>query len=759
MGSATHHMGKLLLCSALVGSLSWQAVAAPVATAAALREVAPSTDAGTVRTQRFTLRELGATRPLEFRGVDHSMYLPLTVRLDETVVSAKLKMLYTFSPGLLPDISQLKVMVNDEALGTVLVTKDNRGSQQKTEVSLDPRYFTEFSKLRLQFIGHYTPDCEYPFHTTLWANVSNESTLEVVTRPVVLNNDLSLLPAPFFDVRDGRRLNLPFLMSPKPSFATLRSAAVVASWFGSLASYRGAQFPVVMGQLPQQHAVVLATNEDRPPELKLPAVNAPTIMVLPSPRNPALKILAVLGRDDAQLKTATDALVLGQALLTGERAQVQSVKYPERRAAYDAPAMAKPGTVMKLGQLVNSADELQSRGVQLQPISASLRLPADIFTWESKGVPVNVRYRYTPPRELGLGSLSMQTNNQLVETVLLRPAGAASHADRLVVPLLDNNTAVADKTFTVPAFHLAAVNRLDFRFELAPMDEGKCRTNWLNGSHAAIDPDSTVDLTNLEHYAAMPNLAFFASSGFPFTKYADLAETAMILPDVPQREEIEASLTSAGMMGAATGLAGVRLTLLPASRVREASDKDLLMVAAGVTPAPLASWGQTLPARLEQAQRGSSVLTRAMQANSEWLTGDVEQRAVPRDGWAALQASGPLGALMGFESPLASNRSVVVLNATEPAGLNATMKALLESDKNFRVHGDLTLVRGETVEAFRIGDVYHVGQLTWWRWLWFQLHSHPIVLALLGLVFGMVVALLLYGVLRSIAARRLRIRG
>jgi len=763
MGVPTR-IGKSLIVSLLTTSLLGQAVAAPatqIKPPAAPASAPSASDApleAGQRIQRFTLRELGAARPLEFRGTDHSIYLPLTVRLDEAIVSARLRMGYTFSPALLPELSQFKVMVNDEALGTVVVTKDNRGTPQKTDVSLDPRFFTEFSKLRLQFIGHYTYDCEFPFHTSLWANISNESVLELVTKPLALSNDLALLPAPFFDVRDSRRLVLPFVFSAKPELTTVRNAGVLASWFGALAAYRGAQFPVLTDTLPKQHAVVLATNDDRPASLKLPKVETPTILVMPHPADPAIKLLVVLGRDAAQLKTATDALVLGQAMLTGERVQVQSVKYPERRPAYDAPTMAKTGTVVKLGELVSSPDELQTRGVQLNPISVNLRLPADIFTWESKGMPIDMRYRYTPPRELGLGGLSVHINNQLVESMLLRPAGAAAHADKVAVPFLDNNTAVARQDVTVPAFHLGATNRLDFRFDIPPPEEGRCRTTWLSGSHAAVDPDSTIDLTKLEHYAALPNLAFYASSGFPFTKYADLAETAIVLPDTPQREEIEAALTSLGQMGSATGLAGTRLTVLPASRVREAADKDLLMIASGVTPPPLAAWNQTLPARLEQAQRSASVLNRVVNASIEWFTGAVE-RTLPRDGWATLQAQGPLGAMLGFESPLASGRSVVVINGTEASALPATVNALLDPSKAFHVHGDLTLVRGETVEAFRIGDVYHVGHLSWWRWLWFQLHNHPLLLALLGLLVGVIVALLLYGVLRSIAARRLAVRG
>ena len=73
---------------------------------------------------------------------------------------------------------------------------------------------------------------------------------------------------------------------------------------------------------------------------------------------------------------------------------------------------------------------------------------------------------------------------------------------------------------------------------------------------------------------------------------------------------------------------------------------------------------------------------------------------------------------------------MVLLNATEAAALPAAAEVLLDAGKVRLVRGDLVLVRGEAVEAFRVGDTYDVGELRWWRWLWFQLHTHPLLLAL-----------------------------
>ena len=58
-----------------------------------------------------------------------------------------------------------------------------------------------------------------------------------------LESDLSLLPAPFFDVRDFSQLNLPVVMGDKYDLDEVKAAGVLSSYFGSLAAWRGAQFP------------------------------------------------------------------------------------------------------------------------------------------------------------------------------------------------------------------------------------------------------------------------------------------------------------------------------------------------------------------------------------------------------------------------------------------------------------------------------------------------------------------------------------
>ncbi len=722
--------------------------AAPVDSAKALDKLAPG-----LHTRTVSLRELGAFRPLELRGVDRSAYLPLTVRFDESVVRARLHLNFTFSPTLLADLSQLKVMIDDEPLASIRLPKERLGTPQTVDIDLDPRYFVEFAKLHFQFLGHYTMDCEFPFHTSLWASISNESTLELVTRPLVQSNDLALLPAPFFDIRDNRRVELPFVFAQQPSVATLQSAGVLASWFGAGASYRGAHFPALFDTLPARHAVVLATNDERPARLALPLVQVPTLLIEAHPDDPAVKLLIVLGKDAEQLRTAVEALVLGQAVLTGDRAEIRSVRLPQPSVAYEAPNIVRTGERVRIGDLVANAADLQVSGQVLDPIRINLRLPADIFTWEARGMPVDLRFRYTPPHDAGQANLGVRINDEFVQSFPLRAAGVGGSAERLELPFLEDTGTLISQGLTVPAFQLGPNNQLQFLFDIPPQDEGRCRST-LGGAQAAIDPDSTLDLTHIEHYAAMPNLAFFANSGFPFTKFADLGQTAVIVPDGPKPAEVETLLTALGQFGASTGAAATRLTVLAASHVQDAGDRDLLVIASGVTSPLLESWKATLPARIDAGQRAASVLGRLSDAGTEWFSG-ATPHAVPRDGWTELSAKGPLAAIMGFESPLQSGRSVVVLNATDAAALPAAATALIDAGKVREIRGDLVLLRGDAVQSFRVGDVYYVGHLSWWRWLWFQLHSHPLILAALGLLLGVFLALLVFATMRRMAARRL----
>lgn len=715
-----------------------------------------------LRRERISLKNMGAGLPIGLRGTEASSSVSMGVRLDEVPVAARLHLVYTLSPALLPALSHLKILLNDEVLQTVLVDKDKLGMQQAIDLAIDPRYFSDYNRLRFQLIGHYTLDCEMPEHSSLWASISNESYLDLTLRQLPLKNDLALLPTPFFDRRDQRLVEVPLVFGAQPSVELLKASGSVASWIGMQAAYRGARFPVFENRLPQGHAVVLATNQNRPDFLQdilkdMEPVRQPTLMMLTHPERPHSKLLLILGQDAAQVQQAADTLAIGQVALTGQRMAVGALELEKRRVAYDAPRWITTQRPVQIGELVASPGDLRVQGTTLNDVvRVNTRMAPDLFTWNAKGVPMNLLYRYTTTNQSNHGSLNLSINDQFVKSYPLLASGdATSGASNILLPLFDDSGIQAKSDFKIPVFLIGGDNQLQFAFNIPPADMGRCRSVQPAQLQAAIDPQSTIDLTGFHHYTAMPNLAAYANSGFPFTKYADLAETSVILPNKPGATDIEVYLAAVGRMAAATGFAGTRFRLLTTGQLDQARGTDLLVVSSGDSDGLLARWNSHLPALIAKGSRSIRPLNRAIASFMDLFSMDAELRLNPEGGRALLEGDGPLAAIAGLESPLDAGRSAVVLTATDASAQNLIVQTLNDPGKVQSVRGDLSLVRGTTVESFRINPVFYVGDLPWWRKLWFLMHSHPTLLALFGILSGLFLSFVAFVSLRARARRRM----
>ena len=699
---------------------------------------------------RITFAQLGAPA-LELRGTQPSAAINLGVRGDEVVMAAKLRLRFTYSPALLPQLSHLRVSFNDQVLAALPLPAEQGGREIEREVVLDPRYFTDYNQIRFDLIGHYTMECEDPSHSSLWTTLSRFSELELTMRQLELRNDLSLLPAPFFDRRDNRRLELPIVLPPQPSRSIVRSAGVAASWFGVLADYRGARFPVTFEQMPVQHGLVFATNGSRPAQLQLGEVSSPTISIIDHPADPAVKLLVFQGKDEVQLQRAVEGVVLGNPVLSGPSATVTAVKYQEREP-YDAPRWLQTDRPVRLGELVDSPQQLQTSGIAPAPIRINMRLPPDLFAWNQSGVPLDLRYRYTAPHERDSSTLNVSVNEQLLRSYRLRADDQSGTARKLLVPLLEGDATQHSEELLIPAFQLGSTNQLQFRFVMDPQRQGPCSHVPVEQARQAIDPDSTIDFSEFPHYTAMPNLALFANAGYPFTRYADLAETTIVLPDTTQVATLEQLFFLLGRMGRQTGAAALSYQLLNTEQAKQAGDVDLLILTGVAANELLASWEQD-PALIVNGD--SRQFREQTPAPRFQPTSMSDERGSRRNVQVDLNATGSLSAFVSFESPLSGDRTVVALAGTDDTAGRALVTALEDDGRLPLIRGDLAVVRNNTVASYQGQSIYYVGSLSLWKRLWFHLSQHVILLTIVALGVVVLIAMLLYGGLQRRVARRL----
>ena len=69
--------------------------------------------------------------------------------------------------------------------------------------------------------------------------------------------------------------------------------------------------------------------------------------------------------------------------------------------------------------------------------------------------------------------------------------------------------------------------------------------------------------------------------------------------------------------------------------------------------------------------------------------------------------------------------------------------------------GSGAVSRESGINSLRVGDVYYVGHLPWFERVWYALANHPILLAVLAAISVILLAWVLWRLLRIISRRRL----
>lgn len=685
------------------------------------------------------------------RGANPNGGIEFGMRSDEVVSKALLNLTYTPSPSLLPVTSQLKVYLNDELMGVLPVTKEQLGQKVTTQIAIDPLYITDFNRVRLEFIGHYRDVCENPANSTVWLDVGRGSSLDLTYQSLKVRNDLSHFPVPFYDARDNRALNLPMVFAGSPDLQQQQAAAIVASWFGSKAGWRGQTFPVMYNTLPDRNAIVFATNDHRPDFLRdHPAVKAPTIEMIDHPNNPYMKLLVVFGRDDKDLLKAAQGIAAGNILFRGNSVTVNEVKPLLARVPYDAPNWVRTDRPVTFGELKTYEQQLQSTGMEPASINLSLNLPPDLYLLRSTGIDMDLKYRYTMPAVKDSSRMDISLNNQFLQSFSLN---STQDINKLMMRLpvlqglLDGKNDVS-----IPALRLGAMNQLRFDFQYAnPMPGGNidsCVTFQPVQNHVVLGDDSTIDFSHYYHFLPMPDLRTFANAGFPFTRMADLSDTVIVMPKKPSEEQLSTLLNTVAVIGGQTGLAGTSMTIINDGSQIKDKDADLLLI--GSIPPSLKD-DKKVDLLVDATQSWVKTPIRHNDLPSIYLDADDRSASVQTE----ISSSGPMAAIVGFESPYYKQRSVVALLADSDKGYDLLNDALNDSGKRAAMFGSVSVIRESGVNSLRVGDVYYVGHLPWFERIWFALSNHPVLLAIFAAISIVLLAWVMWRLLRIISRRRL----
>lgn len=729
----------------LIGGLTMAAAAF-----AAEQPAAGSEDVAFSRVLTLPLSDLGVNEPIRLQGRERTRGVAFSIRSDEVVTSAKLKLRMAYSPNLDASRSQLSTLVNGETVHSMILDPVD-GTTDTVEVDVTPYVFLPDNDLVFSLTAarvDATESCANPADESIWLQISNGSELELSVYRIGMESDLSELPLPFFDRRDATELNLPFVFAERPSLAAIEAGAILASHWGKLASYRGASFPVQLNQLPGGNAVVFATEGQEVGGLNPGRISGPTIALMDNPGSQHGRLLLLLGRTPDELATAARALALGEVLLTGQSSVVSEPEAGARQP-YDAPGWVTTQRRVPVGELIDP-ESLEGRGISPGVLTVPFQTSPDIFIWGSEGIPITVRYRYPGSQWLDLEAsrLDVLINDHYVDSVPLGSADTMSLAERFV----GADYAMSTATVRVPPFNVFGQNQLQFFYDLHPRVEDPCADALPAELRAAIDPTTTIDLTGVHRYTRMPNLAFLAQAGFPFTRMADLSETAIVMPDQVGAQEIQTVLNVMGAIGARSGYPAIRVELVGARDVGQVADRDLIVLGTYEGQPLFRQWQTHSPVTVSGT---SARVTLQPARNTMWTAGFGLFDGTPAaSDVLTMPVQAAAGLLSSFESPLSPGRTVVALMGPSGQALVDISDVIRSSEQNPRIQGDLAVISGSDVDSHTVAQSYYVGELPTEVYVQWYLSERPWIVSLLMLLGVLLISLSVFRLMKTRALKR-----
>jgi cellulose synthase (UDP-forming) len=459
-----------------------------------------------------------------------------------------------------------------------------------------------------------------------------------------------------------------------------------------------------------------------------------------NPSDPYSKVLVLTGDTADDLLIAAMALTMQRDLLQGEQVRIPSLKVPAAREPDDAPRWLSTERINRIGDMISAA-ELQTDGSN--PVAVYMRLPPDLYFGTKQNLGFHLGYRYNAIPLSDGSTLQVSLNSSYVSSTPL--------------PHTDKDSAQLDAIVPVPVSDMRPFsNSLVMRFLFQLAKKGECQDTAPNNLQGVILKDSYLDIRDIPHWAVLPNLEIFANAGYPFTRRADLADTAVVMPENPGPEELELFLTLMGHFGGQTGYPVLNVTVTNAEGMRADSQKDYVILGTVDDQPALNRLNPSLPVMVD----GSGLHiqdTQGFFAQLQHAWWKVRSSDRVQSGQLEIAGGLPDALIEGIEWPSGSSRSAVVITLRDRSVVANFLSVFLKNSQSSDVSQSVSVLHGSHFMSYRIGkDFYHVGSLSTWIQLNMFFSDYPWIMVVSTIVSCFLLAVILRAMLRRRARGRLQ---
>ncbi|CAI8713890.1 cellulose biosynthesis cyclic di-GMP-binding regulatory protein BcsB [Kosakonia quasisacchari] len=701
-----------------------------------------------------SIAQMGQPQGITLSGGQFQGGVDFTLPVDQVMTSARLALNLRISPALAARNATMQLMLNGQPLGTVPLTATD-SDLARYQLDVPAALMVSSNSLSFKINDGDAMQCQRDLSDKYRVTILPDSRFELEGQQLDIGADLSHFPRPFFDSMQMSPAAIAMAFAPQLSPDAISAGALIASWLGIQADYRGASFAAYHDRLPEKNGILIGHPGEQIGGLTLPQTSQPLLKIIDNPANPVYKLLLVVGKDESELRAAAWRLTRGNFALQTPAVDVDAQTIPLSKP-YDAPRWIPTDRPVKLSALIRKDQSLTATGIWHPPLQVAFRAAPDLFLWDGETIPLHIGYRF--PAENWIDEqrswLSMTLNDTFLHNLPVNKQGALETLWRK----LGGDARQEQFDMPLEPYMIYGDNQLSLYFNIVPKKNAPCSTLLNNNIKSRIDDDSWIDLSHTRHFALLPNLSYFVGASFPFTRQADYSETVLMLPVNPSETQIATLFDLAARSGNATGTALSHNRVVfgvptGGSFLELVSGRDVLAVSgmdqhdfnrALLANSPFATHDSTLgvrePSSWQKVQR--------------WITGDWAAEGLEADRY--FSSNEAWRGFISFRSPWNDARLVVLALGSNDEQLSHLHGDLASAKINAGIRGDAAIITNENgVRSFRVGEQFPSGEMPpQMKVVWYA-NQHSALLAILSLLVGSLVGWLLYRMLKKRERKRL----
>ncbi|WP_312454838.1 cellulose biosynthesis cyclic di-GMP-binding regulatory protein BcsB [Pseudescherichia sp.] len=702
----------------------------------------------------ITLAQMGQPQGIVLSGGQLQGGVAFTLPVSQVITNAQLALNLKVSPAMATRNATMQLMLNGQPLGTVpLGAADSDVSRFQLDVPA--ALLVSSNTISFKINDGDAMMCQRDLTDKYRVTILPDSKFSLEGQQLDIGSDLSHFPRPFFDSMQMTPATIAFAFPARLTADTISAAALISSWMGIQADYRGVSFAALNDRLPEKNGILVGHPGERIGGLTLPQGSGPTLSIIDNPANPTYKLLLVVGNDDRALRAAAWRLTRGNFALQTPSVTVDGESIPVSKP-YDAPRWIPTDRPVKLSALIRKDQSMTVNGIWHDALRVAFRAAPDLFLWDGETIPLRIGYRF--PSESWIDEdrswLSMTMNDTFLHNLPVNKQGALE----TLWHKMGGDARQEQFDMPLEPYMIYGDNQLSLYFNIVPKESAPCSVLLNNNIKSRVDDDSWIDLSHTRHFALLPNLSYFVGASFPFTRLADYSQTVLLLPERPTETQVGTLLDMAARSGNATGtaLSHNRVVLgIPTagSNLELLRDRDVLAVTGLdqhdfnrelLKTSPFVAHDNLLSVR-EPTQ---------WQKIQRWMAGDWNADGLEADRYFSSNES--WRGFVSFRSPWSSGRTVVTAIGSSDDQLSRLHSDLASPKINAGIRGDAAIITNENgVRSFRVGAQYPRGEMPMHLMVIWYANQHSGLLAVLGLCFSIIVGLALYALLKKRARKRL----